>query len=121
MVHISSGVSALICALLLGKRLGYGSEPMPPHNLTYTAIGAAMLWVGWFGFNAGSALAADGLAASAFAATHFAAAAGGLTWAGMEWITPRQADRAGHLLGRGGRAGVHHAGRRLRARRCPPC
>ncbi len=66
-VHISSGVSALICALLLGKRLGYGSEPMPPHNLTYTAIGATMLWVGWFGFNAGSALAANGLASSAFA------------------------------------------------------
>ena len=66
-VHISSGVSALICALLLGKRLGFGSEPMPPHNLTYTAIGAAMLWVGWFGFNAGSALAAGELAASAFA------------------------------------------------------
>jgi len=86
-VHISSGVSALICALLLGKRLGYGSEPMPPHNLTYTAIGAAMLWVGWFGFNAGSALNATGLAASAFCATHFAAAAGGLTWAAAEWIT----------------------------------
>ena len=85
-VHISSGVSALICALLLGKRLGYGKAPMPPHNLTYTAIGAAMLWVGWFGFNAGSALKADGLAASAFTATHFAAAAGGLTWAGLEWI-----------------------------------
>ncbi len=85
-VHISSGVSALICALVLGKRLGYGSEPMPPHNLTYTAIGAAMLWVGWFGFNAGSALNAGGLAASAFCATHFAAAAGGLTWAAMEWI-----------------------------------
>ena len=86
-MHISSGVSALICALVLGKRLGYGSEPMPPHNLTYTAIGAAMLWVGWFGFNAGSALNASGLAASAFCATHFAAAAGGLTWAAMEWIT----------------------------------
>jgi len=85
-VHISSGVSALICALLIGKRLGYGSEPMPPHNLTYTALGAALLWVGWFGFNAGSALAADGIAASAFAATHFSAAAGGLTWAGLEWI-----------------------------------
>jgi ammonium transporter, Amt family len=85
-VHISSGVSALICALVLGKRLGFGSEPMPPHNLTYTAIGAAMLWVGWFGFNAGSALSANGLAASAFAATHVAAAAGGLTWAAMEWI-----------------------------------
>lgn len=86
-VHISSGISALICALVLGKRLGYGSEPMPPHNLTYTAIGAAMLWVGWFGFNAGSALNASGLAASAFCATHFAAAAGGLSWAAMEWIT----------------------------------
>ncbi len=85
-VHISSGVSALICALLIGKRLGYGTEPMPPHNLTYTALGAALLWVGWFGFNAGSALAADGVAASAFAATHFSAAAGALTWAGMEWI-----------------------------------
>jgi ammonium transporter, Amt family len=86
-VHISSGVSALICALVLGKRLGYGSQPMPPHNLTYTAIGAAMLWVGWFGFNAGSALNAGGLAASAFCATHFAAAAGGLTWAAIEWLT----------------------------------
>jgi len=85
-VHISSGVSALVCALVLGKRLGYGSEPMPPHNLTYTALGATMLWVGWFGFNAGSALAANGLAASAFAATHFAAAAGGLSWAGLEWM-----------------------------------
>jgi Amt family ammonium transporter len=85
-VHISSGVSALVCALLLGKRLGYGSEPMPPHNLTYTAIGAAMLWVGWFGFNAGSALAANKLAASAFAATHFAAASAGITWAALEWI-----------------------------------
>jgi Amt family ammonium transporter len=86
-VHISSGVSALVCALVLGKRIGFGKEPMPPHNLTYTALGAAMLWVGWFGFNAGSALGAGGLASSAFAATHFAAAAGGLTWAGMEWIT----------------------------------
>lgn len=86
-VHISSGVSALVCALIIGKRLGYGSEPMPPHNLTYTAVGATMLWVGWFGFNAGSALAADGVAASAFAATHFAAAAGGITWPVCEWIT----------------------------------
>jgi Amt family ammonium transporter len=85
-VHISSGVSALICAVVLGKRLGLGSEPMPPHNLTYTAIGATMLWVGWFGFNVGSALAANGLASSAFAATHFAAAAGGLSWAAIEWL-----------------------------------
>lgn len=84
-VHISSGVSALVCALLIGRRLGFGSEPMPPHNLTYTAIGASLLWVGWFGFNAGSALAADGIAASAFAVTHLGAAAGALAWAGMEW------------------------------------
>lgn len=85
-VHISSGISALVCALLIGRRLGFGSEPMPPHNLTYTAIGATMLWVGWFGFNAGSALTADGRAASAFAATHFAAAAGCLAWSGCEWV-----------------------------------
>lgn len=84
-VHISSGVSALVCALVLGKRLGLGIEPMPPHNMTYTAMGAALLWVGWFGFNAGSALAANGLAASAFCATHLAAAGGGLTWAAIEW------------------------------------
>jgi Amt family ammonium transporter len=86
-VHISSGISALVCALLIGRRLGYGSEPMPPHNMTYTAVGATMLWVGWFGFNAGSALEANALAASAFAATHLAAAAGALAWSGMEWIT----------------------------------
>jgi ammonium transporter, Amt family len=85
-VHISSGVSALVCALWLGKRIGFGHEPMPPHNLTYTAIGATMLWVGWFGFNAGSALAAGEVASSAFAATHFAAAAGALTWPGLEWL-----------------------------------
>jgi ammonium transporter, Amt family len=84
-VHISSGVSALICALLLGKRLGYGQTAMPPHNLTYTAIGAAMLWVGWFGFNAGSAGNAGSLASGAFLVTHLCAAAGGLTWAGLEW------------------------------------
>jgi Amt family ammonium transporter len=84
-VHISSGVSALICALLIGKRLGYGVEDMRPHNMTYTALGAALLWVGWFGFNAGSQLGSDGIAASAFAATHFAAAAGGLVWAALEW------------------------------------
>ena len=86
-VHISSGVSALIAALLIGKRLGFGRESMPPHNLTYTVLGAAMLWVGWFGFNAGSELASDAMASSAFAATHFAAASGAVTWAAIEWIT----------------------------------
>src|SRR5207248_3367673 len=85
-VHISSGFSALICALLIGKRLGHGQEPMPPHNLTYTCVGAALLWVGWFGFNAGSALESNALAANAFVATHLAAAAGTVAWAGMEWI-----------------------------------
>jgi Amt family ammonium transporter len=98
-VHISSGVSALICALLIGKRLGYGTEPMPPHNLTYTAAGAALLWVGWFGFNAGSALAADNIAASAFVATHFSAAAGAITWAGLEWIIRRKPTVLGAASG----------------------
>ncbi|MFT7640430.1 MAG: Amt family ammonium transporter [Pirellulaceae bacterium] len=86
-VHISSGVSALVCAILIGPRLGFGKEPMPPHNLTYTAIGAGMLWVGWFGFNAGSQLAADGVTSSAFCATHFSAAAGAVAWAVAEWVT----------------------------------
>ena len=92
-----------------------GSEPMPPHNLTYTVLGAAMLWVGWFGFNAGSELASDGLAASAFCVTHFAAAAGsaGLGRHGMDHA--RQAERAGRRSGAGGRAGLHHAGLGLRA------
>ena len=115
MVHISSGVSALVCALVIGRRLGFGSEPMPPHNLTYTAIGAALLWVGWFGFNAGSALAADGLAASAFAVTHFGAAAGALAWAGMEWLARGKPTLLGTCFGRGGRVGVRHSGRRIRS------
>ncbi len=84
-VHISSGASALVCAILVGKRLGFGQEPMPPHNLTYTCIGAALLWVGWFGFNAGSALDANALAVNAFMATHLAAAAGVLAWSCCEW------------------------------------
>ncbi|TWU04675.1 ammonium transporter [Stieleria varia] len=85
-VHISSGISALIAAILIGPRIGYLSEPMQPHNLTYTALGAAMLWVGWFGFNAGSELMSDGITSSAFATTHFSAAAGALAWAMTEWI-----------------------------------
>ncbi len=86
-VHISSGVSALVCALLMGRRLGFGTDDMRPHNLTYTALGAGMLWVGWFGFNAGSQVASDGLAANAFVVTHFSAAAGAVAWAVIEWIT----------------------------------
>lgn len=98
-VHISSGVSALVCALVMGKRLGFGSEPMPPHNLTYTVLGAAMLWVGWFGFNAGSELASDHLTSSAFAVTHFSAAAGAVAWACIEWITRGKATVLGASSG----------------------
>ena len=98
-VHISSGISALVCALVIGKRHGYGIEPMPPHNLTYTTLGAAMLWFGWFGFNAGSRLMADGLAASAFATTHFSAAAGALAWAGMEWYLRKKPSVLGTCSG----------------------
>jgi Amt family ammonium transporter len=84
-VHITSGVSALVCALYLGKRKGYGSEPMKPHSLVLSFIGACLLWVGWFGFNAGSALGAGGLATSAFVATHFGAAAAAIGWLLGEW------------------------------------
>ena len=85
-VHISSGFGALVCALVLGPRKGYGSEPMPPHNLPMTVIGTGLLWFGWFGFNAGSALGANDIAAAAFVATHIAAAAGGLSWMVAEWV-----------------------------------
>ncbi len=84
-VHISSGVSALVAALLIGPRMGYPHEPHQPHNLTYTALGASMLWFGWFGFNAGSELLSDELTSSAFAVTHFSAAAGAVAWALTEW------------------------------------
>ena len=85
-VHLSSGVAALVCCLLMGPRVGFGREAMPPHNLTYTAIGAALLWVGWFGFNAGSALGVNALAANAFVTTHLAGATGLLGWVAIEWI-----------------------------------
>ncbi len=84
-VHITSGVSALVCALYLGRRLGYPGDGLKPHNLVLSFIGACLLWVGWFGFNAGSALGASGLASSAFVATHFGAAAATLGWIIMEW------------------------------------
>jgi len=85
-VHISSGFGALVCAVMVGKRRGYGVEPMPPHNLPMTILGAGLLWFGWFGFNAGSALGANGIAGAAFVATHTAAAAGGVSWMMAEWI-----------------------------------
>lgn len=84
-VHISSGVSALACALYMGKRIGYGKDPMPPHNLPFTVLGAGLLWFGWFGFNAGSAVASGALATSAFVVTNTAAAAAALAWTCIEW------------------------------------
>ncbi len=84
-VHISSGVSALVFALMIGRRDGFPHEPMMPHNVVLSLIGTGLLWVGWFGFNAGSALNAGGLATSAFAATHFSAAAAALSWTAVEW------------------------------------
>jgi len=98
-VHISSGVSALVCALYLGKRTGYPKEPMPPHSLVLSFIGACLLWVGWFGFNAGSALASNGLAASAFVATHFAAAAATIGWLAAEWVTRGRPSALGAISG----------------------
>jgi len=84
-VHITSGVSALVCALYLGKRLGYPGESVPPHSVVLSFVGACLLWVGWFGFNAGSALSSGSLATSAFVATHFAAAAAAIGWSLAEW------------------------------------
>jgi Amt family ammonium transporter len=98
-VHVSSGVSALVCALVLGKRRGYGRTPMPPHSVVLSVIGAALLWVGWFGFNAGSALGANGLAGSAFIATHFAAAAATLGWMFVEWIKTGKPTVLGAISG----------------------
>jgi ammonium transporter, Amt family len=98
-VHITSGVSALVCALYLGKRTGYPKEPMPPHSLVLSFIGACLLWVGWFGFNAGSALASNSLATSAFVATHFAAAAATLGWLGAEWATRGRPSALGAISG----------------------
>src|SRR5579859_4003616 len=85
-VHINAGIAGLACALVLGKRIGYGKEPMAPHNLTLTLIGASLLWVGWFGFNAGSAVAADGRAGMAMLATQMATGAAALGWMFSEWL-----------------------------------
>jgi Amt family ammonium transporter len=98
-VHVTSGVSALVCALYLGKRVGYPHDQMPPHSVVLSFIGACMLWVGWFGFNAGSALAAGSLATSAFVATHFAAAAAAVGWAAAEWIRNGKPSVLGGISG----------------------
>jgi Amt family ammonium transporter len=98
-VHITSGVSALVCALYLGHRLGYSRQPMLPHSMVLSFIGACLLWVGWFGFNAGSALSAGGLATSAFVATHFAAAAAVVGWCAAEWIRNGKPSALGAISG----------------------
>ena len=98
-VHINSGVAALACAIVIGPRLGYPKEPMVPHNLTLTVIGAGLLWFGWFGFNAGSALASDGAAANAFVATHLAAATATLTWCLAEYVARGKASVLGAASG----------------------
>jgi ammonium transporter, Amt family len=98
-VHITSGVSALVCALVLGRRRGYGKMPMPPHSVVLSVIGAALLWVGWFGFNAGSALKADGLAANAFLVTHIAGAVGALSWMFIEWFKSGKPTVLGAISG----------------------
>lgn len=98
-VHITSGVSALVCALYLGKRIGYPREPMKPHSMMLSVIGACLLWVGWFGFNAGSATAANGLATSAFINTHFAAASAALGWMGAEWLKSGKPSMLGGISG----------------------
>jgi ammonium transporter, Amt family len=98
-VHITSGVSALVCALFLGRRVGFAEEEMPPHSVVLSFIGACLLWVGWFGFNAGSALSSGSLATSAFVATHFAAATAAIGWAGAEWIRNGKPSVLGAISG----------------------
>jgi Amt family ammonium transporter len=98
-VHINAGIASLAAALVIGKRLGYPERMSPPHNLPFATLGAGLLWFGWFGFNAGSALAAGGLSTSAFVATHLAAAAGGLTWAVMDLVANKRATVLGIISG----------------------
>src|SRR5579862_7083194 len=98
-VHVTSGVSALVCALYMGKRLGYPKQNMPPHSVVLSFIGACLLWVGWFGFNAGSALAAGTLATSAFVATHFGAAAAAIGWSAAEWMRNGKPSALGAISG----------------------
>jgi Amt family ammonium transporter len=98
-VHITSGVSALVCCLYLGKRIGYPQTAMPPHSMVLSFIGACLLWVGWFGFNAGSALGASSLATSAFVNTHFATAAAALGWVVAEWIHNGKPTALGAISG----------------------
>ena len=98
-VHISAGIAAIVTAIMLGKRRDYKGHALPPHNITYVAMGTAMLWVGWFGFNGGSGLAADGLAGSAILVTHISAAVAAITWAALEWIIDKRPTVVGTSTG----------------------
>ena len=98
-VHINAGVAGLVCALVLGKRVGYGTEPLPPHNLVLSVIGASLLWVGWFGFNAGSALGAGAMAGMAMVVTQIATAAAGLSWMFTEWMLKGKPSVLGIISG----------------------
>jgi len=98
-VHIAAGVAALVSALVIGNRKGFGDVPMPPHNMTMSITGASMLWVGWFGFNAGSALAANGDAGMAMLVTHLSASAGAFTWLSIEWVKYGKPSALGAVTG----------------------
>ncbi len=115
---MSSGWSALVLCVLLGQRLGFRKEIMAPHSMVLCMVGTGMLWVGWYGFNAGSAVAADGIAANAFTTTTLATAVASFTWAMLEYVSARQAERARILFRRGRRTGRDHAG--VRFCRCRP-
>jgi Amt family ammonium transporter len=98
-VHVTAGVAALVCAIVIGARKGFPQQPMPPHNMTMTITGAGMLWVGWFGFNGGSALAADGAAGMAILVTHLSAAAGAIVWMSIEWVKYGKPSALGAVTG----------------------
>lgn len=98
-VHVNAGVAAIVTAIMLGKRRDYKRHAIPPHNITYVVMGAGLLWVGWFGFNAGSGLAADGLAGNAMMVTHIAAAAAALTWTLLDWIIDKRPTIVGISTG----------------------
>lgn len=98
-VHINAGIAAIVTALVIGRRKNYDNKPIPPHNLPFTVLGAALLWFGWFGFNAGSALAANGLAVNAFVVTNTSAAAAGLAWAFLEWLLNGKPTMFGTITG----------------------
>ena len=112
-VHINAGIAGLVGALLIGKRIGYGKDLMAPHSLTMTMIGASLLWVGWFGFNAGSNLEANGGAALAMTNSFVATAAAALSWMFAEWIVKGHPSVLGASVGRGGGPRGGHAGGRL--------